>query len=106
MDPVIIRAYTVQPGDTLYTVAESQISGVALMAVYGIAADDLTPGNVIQLPVANPAYCPGYRPYVVRESDTVYNISHRFGTTPDVIRDLNRLGADYRIDLAQVLCIP
>lgn len=107
VDPIIFVSYVVQPGDTLYTVSEKQKSSIALMAVNGIDANDLVPGTTIsRLPVANPAYCPGYNVYVVREGDTLYSIGHRLYTTHDFLRDLNKLGADYRIDVAQVLCVP
>ncbi|GAB4151961.1 MAG: hypothetical protein Fur0021_16350 [Candidatus Promineifilaceae bacterium] len=107
VDPIIFIPYTVQPGDTLYTVAEAQRSSIVLMATYGIDANDLTPGVVInRLPVANPAYCPGYDVYVVREGDTAYSISRRFNTTHEFLRDLNKLPADYRINVGQVLCVP
>ncbi len=107
VDPIIFVPYTVQPGDTLYTVSVAQNSSIVLMATYGIDADDLTPGAVINnLPVANPAYCPGYNVYVVREGDTAFSIGRRFNTTHEFLRDLNKLPADYRINVGQVLCVP
>lgn len=107
VDPIIFVPYTVQPGDTLYTISVAQNSSIVLMATNGIDANDLTPGNVInRLPVANPAYCPGYNVYVVREGDTAFSIGRRFNTTHDFLRDLNKLPADYRINVGQVLCVP
>ncbi len=107
VDPIIFIAYTVQPGDTLYTISVAQRSSIVLMSIYGIDANNLTPGAVInRLPVANPAYCPGYNVYVVREGDTAYSIAHRLGTTHEFLRDLNKLPADYRINVGQVLCVP
>lgn len=104
--PIIVIQYQVQANDTLYSVANQQNSSIELMATYGIDAQDLSPGAVINLPVANPAYCPGSRPYVVRENDTAYSIARRYGTTAEVLRQMNGLDAEYTIYTASVLCVP
>ena len=99
--------YVVQPEDTLYRIAEKQNTSIELMAVHGISSEDLVPGATLRLPVANPAYCPaGARQHVVRPGDTVFSISRQYNTTTQAIASANNLGADFRIDVAQVLCIP
>jgi len=107
-DPIKLINYQVVAGDTLYSIAETQNSSVALMADKGFDAADLTPGNILEgLPVANPAYCPnGSRAYVVRDKDTVFSIANRFNTTVDAIAQLNQLDAAYHIEMTQVICIP
>jgi LysM repeat protein len=105
-DQVIFIDYVVQPGDTLYSIADTQATSIELMAVHGISAEDLSPGTTIRLPVANPAVCPGTRTYVVRPGDTVFSISRRFSTTTQAIASANGLGPDFRINVAEVLCIP
>jgi LysM repeat protein len=102
---VVFIAYTVQPGDTLYRIADTQATSIELMSVHGIDADDLVPGNTLQLPVANSGYCPGMRTYVVRPGDNVFRIGLNFGVDKDVIAQANNL-VNYRINIAQVLCIP
>ncbi|MEW5987019.1 MAG: LysM peptidoglycan-binding domain-containing protein [Chloroflexota bacterium] len=104
--PIIVIQYQVQANDTLYSIASQQNSSIELMATYGIDAQDLSPGAVINLPVANSAYCPGSRPYVVRENDTAYSIARRYGTTAEVLRQMNGLDANYTIYTAEVLCVP
>ncbi len=99
-------AYQVQPNDTLYSIASAQGTSVALMAEYGIDAGDIVAGNVIQLPVANSAFCPNARTYVVREGDTAYSIGRRFNTTHEVLQSMNGLDANYTILIGQVLCVP
>jgi LysM repeat protein len=105
-DAVIFIDYVVQPGDTLYRIADTQATSIELMAVHGISAEDIVPGTTLRLPVANPAVCPGATTYVVRPGDTVFSLSRRYNTTTQAIASANGLGPDFRINVAQVLCIP
>jgi LysM repeat protein len=107
-NPVIFKDYTVAQGDTLYSIADTQNSSIELMAKYGIDDGDLIPGQPFPkpLPYANPAYCPGATPYVVRDKDTVYRISVQFNTSVEVIAQYNGLNTDYFIEVTQVICIP
>lgn len=106
VDPIIFVSYVVTADDTLYRITEKQITSIELMAVHGIDADDLTPGVTLQLPVGNPAYCASSQPYIIRPGDTAYSIAARRSTTAQTLQQLNGLGADYRIDIADVLCVP
>ena len=103
---IVLIAYEVKQGDTLYSISSAQQTSVALMAEHNIDAADIVPGNVIQLPVANSAFCPGYRTYVVREGDTAFSIGRRFNTTHDVLRNINGLDANYTVYIGNVLCVP
>lgn len=103
---IILVGYTVQVGDTLYRIASLHSTSVSLMAEYGIDQDDLIAGNVLQIPQANPAFCPGLTAYVVREGDTAFSIARAFGVTLDQVQSLNNLNADYYIRAGQVLCLP
>jgi len=107
VEKVLFKPYTVVQGDTLYGIALTHNSAIELMALHGVDAHDLVPGNVIErLPYANPAYCPGYLAYVVRDHDTVFSIARTRNTTVDVIAQLNRLDANRTIYGADVICIP
>lgn len=103
---VIFIDYVVQPDDTLYRITEKQPTSIELMAVHGISAENIVPGATLRLPVANAAVCSGGRTYVVRPGDTVFSISRAYNTTTQAIASANGLAADFRIDVAQVLCIP
>ncbi len=105
-DAVVFIDYVVQPGDTLYSIADRQGTSIELMAVHGISAENLAPGTTLRLPVANVAYCSGAQTYVVRPGDTVFSLSRRFNTTTQAISAANGLDANFRINVAQVLCIP
>ncbi len=109
VEKIIFTSYTVQNGDTLYSVAAhfGWTSTISLMAKYNIAADNIVPGNILTpFPVANPAYCPGSRPYVVEESESAYTISQTVGTTIDVLKEMNGLDDNYTVYVTDVLCVP
>jgi LysM repeat protein len=62
---------------------------------------------VIRLPVGNPAYCTGgYRPYAVTDNETAGSIARQFGTTVDVLRQVNRLDANATVFTGSVICVP
>ncbi|MEJ2748901.1 MAG: LysM peptidoglycan-binding domain-containing protein, partial [Anaerolineae bacterium] len=104
--PFIFIDYVVQPNETMYSVTLRQVTSITLMAQEGIAQDDLIPGTTIKLPIGNPAYCPGRRPYAVGEDDTVYNISRQSGVSIEELKKINHLGDDFKILAGQILCIP
>lgn len=103
---VIFIDYVVQPNDTMYAVASRYATSITLMAQEGIAQDNLIPGQTIRLPIGNPAYCPGRRPYAVTEGDTAFNISRITGVSLDELKAINGLNDNFDIKAAQILCIP
>ena len=105
-DPVIYTTYVIQHGDTLYSIARYHNTSIELMAVNGIGGDDMIAGNVLNLPVANPAYCPGTNAYVVRENDTLYSIARASGTTPEELSVTNNLSPGAIIYTTNILCTP
>jgi LysM repeat protein len=107
VESIIFIDYTVQPGDTLYRIGLRQDTSIPLMARFGISAKKLIPGNVIRLPVGNPAYCTGgYKPYAVSDNETAGSIARQFGTTVDVLRQVNRLDANATVYTGSVICVP
>ncbi|RMG96226.1 MAG: LysM peptidoglycan-binding domain-containing protein [Chloroflexi bacterium] len=106
-EPVVFIDYTVQPNDSLYGIALRPDTSIALMAHYGIDQEDLVPGEVIKLPVGNPAYCPeNLQPYAVGEGDTAFSIARQFGITADQLREFNGLDEDYTVYVATIICVP
>ena len=104
--PVIFIDYVVQPNETMYGVSLRLDTSITLMAQEGIAQDNLVPGQTIKLPVGNPAFCPGRRPYAVAEGDTAFSISHTTGVPLGDLKAINNLNDTYDIKAAQILCIP
>lgn len=105
-EEIIFTNYVVQQEDTLYRLTEKFNTSIELMARFTIASDDFVVGNTLSVPIANPDRCPGMRPYVVREHETVYRIATAFGTTPPTVQSINGLDANYSIRTTQVLCLP
>jgi LysM repeat protein len=105
-EKVIFQSYTVGDNDSLYNITRQMATSITLMAVHGISQDDLITGQVMQVPVGNPAYCPGYFPYAVGEGETVFGIAQKRSTTADNIKAINRLGDDYKILAGDVICVP
>lgn len=103
---IILISYLVAPGDTLYRLTQEHNTSIELMASYNIAAADLTAGATVLLPVANPNFCPGARPHVVRDQQTVSQIARLYGTTPQAIGGTNGLDANYSVKTSQVVCVP
>jgi LysM repeat protein len=105
-NPVIFIDYLVQANDTLYGLTIHHATSIALMAQEDIAQDHLVPGQTIKLPVGNPAYCPGRRPYAVAEGDTAFNISRTLGVSLEDLKSINELNDNFDIKAAQILCVP
>ena len=104
---IIFQNYQVQQGDTLYSISQSFVTSIALMAENSISQANLVPGQTISLPVGNPEYCSGRgRPYAIGEGDTVFNISQRYNTTAENLQALNNLDANYTIRIADIICVP
>lgn len=105
-EKIITIQYQVQPNDSLYSIAQRLDTSIALMAVRGISATSLTPGQFIDLPIGNPAYCPQRQPYAVGEGDTAYSIGRRFGITAQELQAINGLDANYTVRVADIICVP
>jgi len=105
-DQVILVIHVVSSTDTLFSLSNQYNTTIPLMARYGISAADLIPGNSISLAVANPAYCPGRRPYVVAEGDTPLSISQTAGISLDEFRQINNLTENSPLRFTEVVCLP
>ena len=82
------RPYTVQRGDTLYSIAEHQLGNSNLwteilnqdcQSFSEKEAKNLQAGQVVYVPVSDSSpQCPqGYRPYTVKPGDTLYDIARQ-----------------------------
>lgn len=106
VDHVMFISYQVQPDDTLFRIQANQVTSIALMAKHGIDATDIVPGNILNLPVGNPAACGDWRPYVVLQGDTVFGLCKQFNTTLADLQVRNNLDANYSLYETQVICVP
>jgi O-antigen/teichoic acid export membrane protein/LysM repeat protein len=102
--------YSVRQGDLLYDLAlRFNTSAEALAALNPrINPDRLVIGDVIRIPVAQPA-APAHAgeiAYTVRAGDTLYDLAPRFNTTVEAIAASNPNITPKRLMVGQVLRIP
>lgn len=104
----ISSTYTVQAGDTLYSIAQrfdttiqalSQLNGIDNPALLSV-------GQQIRVPGASGGSSGGDGTYTVQAGDTLFEIGQRFGTDVLVLQQLNDLADIDAISVGQVLRVP
>ena len=94
--------YTVKAGDSLWLIAQRYGTTVnAIKQANGLTSDALQIGQVLQIPVSQGPYVE----YTVRAGDTLWELSRRYGTTVEAIRQANGLISNV-LQIGQVLRIP
>jgi LysM repeat protein len=108
--PVPGATYTVQWGDTLFSIAASfGVSVEAIQAANNMGTSSLiTIGQVLAIPGGVAGQTSGAAPqvYVVQTGDTAFSIAQRFNTTVDAIAWANQLVNPWNIYGGQELVIP
>jgi LysM repeat protein len=100
------NTYTVQSGDSLWTIANKfGVTVTELRNLNNLTSDTLSIGQVLLIPV-QPAEVPsGTTTYTVQSGDSLYSIARKFGITVTSIREANNLTSD-ALSIGQVLKIP
>lgn len=94
--------YWVQPGDTLYLIAQRiGLSLESIQQVNGVEPDKLQVGQQIFLPLAKP----GTFPYTVKEGENLFLLARRFGTTVAALEAANNLIGG-QIWAGQIILVP
>lgn len=102
--PANENTYTVQSGDTLYSIAAKFNTTVDnLMTDNNLTSSVLDIGQVLVVP--NLDIDNQYIEYIVKAGDTLYSIANRYDTTVDEIRVLNNLISNL-LSIGEVLKIP
>lgn len=97
--PGTLRAltYTVEPGDSLWSIARELDTHVADIRVLNNCKSDIIhPGQILFVPRLT---------YTVAAGDCLYTIAHRFGATVDDLKEANGLETDL-LRVGQVLLLP
>lgn len=101
--------YVIRSGDTFYSIARRYgISVEALVAANpGVDPDRLRVGQVICVPAPPKPFCPEGTVYTVRQGDTMYLISQRFGISLERLIAANPQIPDPNvIQIGDRICIP
>lgn len=89
--------YTVQPGDTLYSLAKRFVTtAAALQAVNKLSSTALRVGQILEIPE---------RVHTVQKGETLYGVARLYAVTVAQVRQLNALSAD-AVQIGQKLLIP
>ena len=109
------KVYTVQKGDTLYSIARTQgIKAEDLMKHNGIADPTrLQAGQRLKIPVqaglagvSTPAVSGRITTYRAVRGDTLYGIARKFSVSVEALRDANSLAVNYVLREGDSLSLP
>lgn len=100
--------YSVQPGDTLYRLAQRFNITVAaiLRANPGVDPNRLQVNQRLCIPRGLTVCPPNSQTYTIRSGDTLYNLAQRFNTTVEAIRRANPGIDPNRLQIGMQICIP
>jgi LysM repeat protein len=103
-------SYTVQPGDTLFSIAQQFGTTVVEIQTANNISDPsrIVAGQQIIVPATgNPNNGnQALQPYTVQIGDTLFSIAQRFGTTVEEIQRANNIEDPSAINAGQVILIP
>jgi len=95
--------YTVQKGDTLYSISKKfNLSVQELKNINKITSDIIQIGQSL---IVNPNYSDNNQIYIVQKGDTLYSISTKYNTSVNNLKELNNLNNN-TIYIGQQLLVP
>lgn len=98
--------YTVQNGDTLYSIATTNNTTVDRLIEYNnLATSIITPGQNIRIPISMETETENYITYIVRAGDNLYAISRNYGLSVDELMKFNNLNTNI-LNIGQTIKIP
>ncbi len=102
---VTTNTYTVQKGDTLYSIAQKLGTTVnELTKLNNLTTTNLTIGQVLKIPTKQ-VPLNDENIYIVKAGDSLYSIARAYNTTVNELRSLNNLTSDI-LSIGQLLKVP
>ena len=96
--------YTVQAGDTLYSIAKKYNTTVdTIKSLNNLTSNTLSIGQILKIPTSNENI--STKTHIVQVGDTLYSIAKKYNTTVDTIKSLNNLTSN-TLSIGQILKIP
>ena len=96
------NSYTIQNGDTLYSIAQRYgVSVNDLIDYNNLSTTVLIPGSVLNIPSQEISE----NTYIVKRGDTLYSIARMYNVTLSELKNLNNLNSD-NLSIGQELNIP
>ncbi len=96
-------SYTVQPGDSLWLIAQKYNTTVDdIKQLNGLTGNLINVGQVLKIPASQAS---SYFSYTVKAGDSLWLIAQKYNTTVNAIKSLNGLTSD-ALSIGQVLKIP
>ncbi len=98
--------YTVQKGDTLYSIAQRYNTTVdSIKLANNLTSNNLSIGQVLVIPGATDIPNTNKITYTVQKGDSLWAIANKFDTTVDQIKLTNNLSSN-NLSIGQILIIP
>ena len=96
-------AYTVSPGDTLYTIARNYNTTIENILQFNYIANPnrIYPGQIITIPLSPPEAII----YTVKPGDSLYSIAQKYGTSVNNLIAFNYLNSPFTIFPGQHLVV-
>lgn len=99
--------HVLQPGETLAVLAREYDTTVSeIRRVNPDLPEEPRAGQVVNLPIKIPEPPPGSYRYIVRRTDTLFNIARRYSTDVDTLVRLNNIADPDVIFPGRILIIP
>ena len=91
--PTTLKNYTVQKGDTLYSIAKNNNTTVnKIKELNNLINDNLSINQILKIPTIEYIESPTTtKTYIVKPGDTLYSIANKYNTTVNNIKELNNL---------------
>jgi LysM repeat protein len=100
------NTYTVQSGDSLWTIANKfGVTVTELRSLNNLTSDILSVGQVLLIPIQPSETPSGTTTYTVKSGDNLYSIANKYGVTVTAIKEANNLTTN-TLSIGQVLTIP